>query len=53
MTNILDLDLNQLKTWMAENGEKEFRAKQVFDWIYKNVWNFDNMNNIPNLQKIN
>ena len=51
MTNVLDLDLNQLKTWMRENGEKEFRAKQVFDWIYKNLWNFQDMNNIPKCTK--
>lgn len=45
--NILDYSLEELKSWMSENGEKEFRAKQVFDWIYKEVFVFDNMNNIP------
>ncbi|MCB2292036.1 23S rRNA (adenine(2503)-C(2))-methyltransferase RlmN [Clostridium algoriphilum] len=47
MINILDLDLVELKQWMKDNGESEFRAKQVSDWIYKNVWEFENMNNIP------
>jgi len=47
MRNILDLNLSELKKWMEENKEKEFRAKQVFDWIYKEVWNFDDMKNIP------
>ena len=46
MKNILDLDIEQLKTWMKENGEKEFRAKQVFSWIYNEVWNFKDMTNI-------
>lgn len=48
MINILDLSLYKLKQWMKENKESEFRGKQVFDWIYKkNIWDFENMNNIP------
>jgi len=47
MTNILDLNLVELKQWMKSNFEHEFRAKQVSDWIYKDVWKFQNMNNIP------
>ncbi|MEG0306922.1 MAG: 23S rRNA (adenine(2503)-C(2))-methyltransferase RlmN [Clostridium sp.] len=47
MKNILDLDLEQLKMWMKQSGDKEFRAKQVFSWIYKEVWNFNDMKNIP------
>lgn len=55
MRNILDLNLPELKKWMEENREKEFRAKQVFDWIYKEVWNFEDMKNIPKstLHKLN
>lgn len=47
MCNILDLNLDELKQWMKNNNEKEFRARQVFDWIYKNIWDFALMNNIP------
>jgi 23S rRNA (adenine2503-C2)-methyltransferase len=47
MSNILDLSLDEFKAWMKENAESEFRAKQVFDWIYKNVWLFDDMKNLP------
>jgi 23S rRNA (adenine2503-C2)-methyltransferase len=47
MTNILDLNLQELKHWMKSNNESEFRAKQIFDWIYKNVWEFNEMKNIP------
>lgn len=47
MNNILDFTLEELQNWMKENGESAFRAKQVFSWIYKEVWNFDNMKNIP------
>ncbi|MBU3098791.1 MULTISPECIES: 23S rRNA (adenine(2503)-C(2))-methyltransferase RlmN [Clostridium] len=47
MINILDMDLEELKQWMKSNGESKFRAKQVFDWIYKDICEFENMNNIP------
>lgn len=47
MINIMDLNLDELKLWMKDNKENEFRAKQVVDWIYNNTWDFDNMKNIP------
>ncbi|MTK13666.1 MAG: 23S rRNA (adenine(2503)-C(2))-methyltransferase RlmN [Clostridiaceae bacterium] len=47
MYNILDFNLEKLKQWMKENKESEFRAKQILDWIYKNIWDFDQMTNIP------
>lgn len=47
MKNILDISLEKLKEWMADNGEKGFRSKQVFEWIYKYVYDFDDMINIP------
>lgn len=47
MINLLDLSLDELQIWMKENNESAFRAKQVFDWIYKNVWEFNEMKNIP------
>ena len=51
MYNILDFTLEELQNWMKENGESAFRAKQVFSWIYKEVWNFDEMKNIPGALK--
>ncbi|MGL5615663.1 MAG: 23S rRNA (adenine(2503)-C(2))-methyltransferase RlmN [Sarcina sp.] len=51
MKNILNFGLEDLKSWMKENGESAFRAKQVFDWIYKGVYNFEEMKNIPKLMK--
>lgn len=47
MKDILDFDLPELKLWMKDNNESEFRAKQVFDWIYKGVSEFNEMINIP------
>lgn len=46
MKNIFDLSLNELKTWFKDNGEKPFRASQVFDYLYNNVYTFDEMLNI-------
>ncbi|KEH97682.1 23S rRNA (adenine(2503)-C(2))-methyltransferase RlmN [Clostridium massiliodielmoense] len=47
MKNILDFTLDELKDWMDTNGESKFRAKQIFQWIYKKaVFNFDDMTNI-------
>lgn len=47
MINILDLNMEQLKLCLKQKGEKEFRAKQIFNWIYNGIWNFNDMNNIP------
>lgn len=47
MKNLLDFSLEELKLWMRENKEKEFRAKQIMDWVYKEKWNFNDMINIP------
>jgi 23S rRNA (adenine2503-C2)-methyltransferase len=47
MINILDLSLEELRIWMKDNNESEFRAKQIFDWLYKSVWSFNEMKNIP------
>jgi 23S rRNA (adenine2503-C2)-methyltransferase len=32
---------------MKENKESEFRAKQVYDWIYKETFEFSDMKNLP------
>lgn len=47
MINILDLTLEELSKWMKDNGESKFRAKQIFDWIYKKqVFDFFMMTNL-------
>jgi 23S rRNA (adenine2503-C2)-methyltransferase len=33
--DIRKLSVDQLKNWMAEHGEKAFRAKQIYEWIWK------------------
>lgn len=47
MENILDYSLEEISTWMKENGESAFRSKQVFSWIYNDVYEFENMKNLP------
>lgn len=51
MKNLLDYTLDEFSSWLKENGESAFRSKQVFSWIYKDIWNFDDMKNIPKLLK--
>ncbi len=35
MQNLLDFNLPQLTDWLISQGEKPFRAKQVFHWIHQ------------------
>ncbi|MFC7442387.1 23S rRNA (adenine(2503)-C(2))-methyltransferase RlmN [Laceyella putida] len=43
-----DLTFPEWKSWMTENKQPEFRAKQVMDWLYvKRVNAFDEMTNLP------
>jgi len=43
---IYDLSLADLELWCEEHGEKSFRAKQIFEWIYRGVESFDEMSNV-------
>ena len=46
-TKIKGLTLNELECWVAEIGEKPFRAQQIYQWMYqKNVQSFDEMSNL-------
>ncbi|MBS3810322.1 MAG: 23S rRNA (adenine(2503)-C(2))-methyltransferase RlmN [Halanaerobiales bacterium] len=48
-TNILNFTLEELKEDFKIKGIKQYRAKQVFNWIYRNgILEFTNMNNLPN-----
>lgn len=45
--SIYSLQLHQLEEWLKENGEKPFRAAQIFDWLYnKRVKTFEDMSNL-------
>ncbi|MTD31101.1 23S rRNA (adenine(2503)-C(2))-methyltransferase RlmN [Planomicrobium sp. YIM 101495] len=45
--SIYGLTLDQLKEWFLEQGQKKYRAEQVWDWLYiKRVKDFADMNNL-------
>ena len=47
MKNIYGVTLNKLSEYFIKEGQKSFKAKQVFDWLYKKRSNsFDEMSNI-------
>ena len=47
MKSIYDLTLEQLKEELKALGQKPFRAKQIYEWIYvKNVYDFHQMTNL-------
>lgn len=44
---IYGLTLETLEQWFIDNGEKKFRASQVWDWLYrKRVSCFSEMSNL-------
>ncbi len=44
--NIADLNMETLTREVEKMGEKPFRAKQIFSWIYKGVESFEDMTNL-------
>jgi 23S rRNA (adenine2503-C2)-methyltransferase len=55
-TDIRKLSLEDLKAWFIQNGEKPFRAKQVYEWLWKHASPaFAEMNNVslPLREKLN
>ena len=48
MINLYALDETELQDFVAAIGEKSFRAKQIWDWVYnKRVSSFEAMSNLP------
>ena len=45
--SIYGLTIEELTNWFLENGEKKFRAAQVWEWLYqKRVKDFSEMTNL-------
>ncbi|WLR43577.1 23S rRNA (adenine(2503)-C(2))-methyltransferase RlmN [Bacillus carboniphilus] len=45
--SIYSLQLDEMKEWLVEKGEKPFRVKQIFEWLYeKRVTSFEDMTNL-------
>ncbi|MBR3576578.1 MAG: 23S rRNA (adenine(2503)-C(2))-methyltransferase RlmN [Clostridia bacterium] len=47
MINAKDFTYDELSALLMENGEKSFRAGQVFQWLHSGVTSFDEMTNVP------
>ena len=47
MINAKDFTYDELSALLMENGEKSFRAGQVFKWLHSGVISFDEMTNVP------
>ena len=46
MVNIRDLNYEELEETLVAMGEKKYRAKQIFSWLYKGVDSFNEMTDI-------
>lgn len=47
LKNIRHLSFNELEQWFVETGDKKFRAKQVWEWIWlKQAKSFETMTNL-------
>ncbi|MCB6992121.1 23S rRNA (adenine(2503)-C(2))-methyltransferase RlmN [bacterium 210820-DFI.6.37] len=44
--NLRDLTLEQIRQFLEDMGEKPFRAKQIFSWIYKGAETFEEMTDL-------
>ena len=52
MKNIFGITYHDLQTYFIDNGDKKFRATQLYDFLYKKrVYDLNIMNNIPNTTK--
>ena len=47
MNSIYNYRLEEIKEILKNNGEKEFKATQIYEWLYKKrIKNFNEMTNI-------
>ena len=47
MTDLLSLNIDELKDLLRSMGESAYRAGQIFSWVYKGVTDFGEMKNLP------
>jgi len=45
-TDIKSMDLTELGIFLEGIGEKKFRAKQIFSWLYKGIYDFGEMTDL-------
>ena len=46
-TNLKDFTISELEQIVSDMGEKRFRAKQIFKWLYDGAESYEEMTNIP------
>lgn len=46
MINIRDLTLDEIENELLAMGEKKYRAKQIFAWLFRNVETFEEMTDL-------
>jgi len=44
--NLLDCTIEDLEKFLTEMGEQKFRAKQIFQWLSKGIYDIDEMTNL-------
>ena len=50
--NIYNLTLEKLEQYFINKGDKKYRAKQIYEWLYqKRVKSFDEMDNIKKTKR--
>lgn len=47
LTDIKSMNLDELTSYLTQNGFEKFRAKQLLSWIKQDVISFDQMTNLP------
>lgn len=47
MQDIKSMTPEELRAYLKELGQPDFRAKQIFQWLHKPVTSFDEMSNLP------
>lgn len=48
-TNIIDLDIEQLVSWLEDHNIKPYRASQILKWLYK--WQADSFDVMTDIKK--
>ena len=46
MINVKDLTFGELESFLLDMGEKKFRSKQIYTWLYRGITTFDEMTDI-------
>jgi 23S rRNA (adenine2503-C2)-methyltransferase len=46
LINLKDMTIEDLEQFCVDIGEKKFRARQIFKWIYRNIGNIDEMSDL-------